>query len=480
MSPATIPEGPAELVHSSLARWAIQRADQVAIFEGHSTLSFAELYARVQQAALMLEQSRAPATVLIDDKLPIQNRVIDFLATITSGRCAAVSDPDWTPATRRAVLELLDPAPASCAPPGPTMPFYVGFTSGSTGLPKGFRRDHQSWVESFRICAETFGPDACSRLMVPGRPSHSLFLFGILFGLWSGGGVVVQDRFSAAELIDTLARGDTPSLVAVPSQLLMLLELATRRDQAAMDSVRLIMISGARWAREHTPALQALFPRARIIEFYGASETSFISWMPADTAVPANVVGYPFGNVDIDIREPQEANGSGLIYVRSPMLFMDYVGGNRDATAALRAGEWISVRDVGRFDARGRLLLMGRQNRMVVTQGKNLFPEEVETVLAASPSVDTASVHGLPHPLRGQQVVAIVRSLAGRTVVKIELMNWCREHLEAYKVPRHVYVCDEWPWTASGKTDHNKLAQALEQHSDGFRDNVSPCLHRLH
>jgi long-chain acyl-CoA synthetase len=480
MNPATIPESPSELVHSSLARWAIQRADKVAILEGQSTLSFAELYARVQQAALTLELSRAPATVLIDDELPIQNRVIDFLATIASGRCAAVSYPDWAPATRRSVLELLDSAPVSCAPPGPNTPFYVGFTSGSTGLPKGFRRHHRSWVESFRICAETFRPDACSRLMVPGRLSHSLFLFGILFGLWSGAGVVVQERFSAAELIETLARGATPSLVAVPSQLLMLLELATRRHQAAMDSVRLIMISGARWAREHTPALQALFPRARIIEFYGTSETSFISWMQADAAVPENVVGYPFVNVDIDIRDPQEADGSGLIYVRSPMLFMDYIGGNRDATAALRADEWISVRDVGRFDAQGRLLLIGRQNRMVVTQGKNLFPEEVETVLAAYPSIETASVHGLPHPVRGQQVVAIVRTQTGSAVVKNELMNWCREHLEAYKVPRHVYVCDEWPWTASGKTDHNKLAQVLEQHIDGSRDNVSPCLHRLH
>ncbi len=480
MNHATISDVPPELVHSSLARWALERADQVAISDGHSTLSFAELFARVQQAALLLEHSRAPSAVLIDDGLPVQSRVIDFLATISSGRCAAVSDPDWTHATRQAVLELLDSTPASSAPPEPRTPFYIGFTSGSTGLPKGFRRHHKSWVESFRICAETFGPDACSRLMVPGRFSHSLFLFGILFGLWSGAGVVVQERFSAAELIDTLAQGDTPSLVAVPSQLLILLELAARRHQAPMESVRLIMISGARWTREHTPALQALFPRSRIIEFYGASETSFISWMLADASVPAHVVGYPFSNVNVVIRNPQESSGSGLIYVRSPMVFMDYVGSNLDATAALREGDWISVRDLGRLDDQGRLLLMGRQNRMIVAQGKNLFPEEIEAVLTACPLVDTASVHGIPHPVRGQQVVAIVRTPLGGAPAKNDLVSWCRERLEAYKVPRHVYVCDDWPWTASGKTDHNKLANFLGQQSEAFRDTNLPCLRRLH
>ena len=480
MNLVTLSEFSSELVHSSLARWAVQRADRVAIFDGHSPLSFAELHTKVEQAALALGHARAPATVLIDDKLPIPNQVIDFLATIASGRCAAVTDPDWTDATRRAVLELLDTTPVSCGPPDPITPFYVGFTSGSTGLPKGFRRHHRSWVESFRMCAETFGPDACSRLLVPGRVSHSLFLFGMLFGLWSGAGVVVQERFSAAELIDNLSQGDTPSLVAVPSQLLLLLELAARRHVAAMEGVRLIMIGGARWAREQTPALQALFPRARIIEFYGASETSFISWMPADAAVPVHVVGYPFANVDIDIRNTQEPGGSGLIFVRSPMVFMDYVGGHRDATAALREGDWTSVRDVGRFDEQGRLLLMGRQNRMIVAQGKNLFPEEVETVLAACPSVDMASVHGLPHPVRGQQVVAIVRTKAGKAMVKNELMNWCRERLEAHKVPRHVYVCDDWPWTASGKTDHGALTGALDLMRDASSGTMSSCLRRLH
>lgn len=472
-------EPPTELVHTPLARWAAERGDAIAIEDGLQALSFAALQAGVRQAAEALNRSRAPATVLVDDRLPTVRQVAHFLAIIASGRCAAVGDPGWPETTRLAVLSTLDTAPADLPPPGPTTPFYIGFTSGSTGLPKGFRRHHRSWTESFRACADTFGPHARSRILVPGRFSHSLFLFGIMLGLWSGAGVVVQERFSAANLVRTLAQGHTPCLVAVPSQLAMVLELAARRRLPPIPDVQLVLISGARWMRERTPALQALLPSARIIEFYGASETSFITWMPADAAVPAEVVGHPFANVQIDIRDAVADDGAGLIYVRSPMVFMDYAGGGHDATGALRDGEWLSVRDIGRLDEQGRLHLLGRQNRMLVTQGKNLFPEEVETVLAGCPGVAAASVHGLPHAVRGQQVVAVVQPRPGEALAAAALAAWCRGRLEAHKVPRRFYACDGWPLTSSGKTDHHALGRHLGQLAGAPADATPACLQPL-
>lgn len=471
MNPAAAGMPTADLVHAPLARWARERPEAVALDDGRTVMRFDELHEAVRQAAAALNAAHAPATVLIDDRLPTLRQAVDFLAVIASGRCAAVSDPDWTAVMRQSVQALFDAAPATLPPPGPTTPFYVGFTSGSTGLPKGFRRHHRSWTESFRVCVDTFGADAASRIAVPGRFSHSLFLFGILLGLWSGAGVVLQERFSAARLLDALRRGDTPCLVAVPSQLVVLLEWAARRALAPIESVRLILISGARWMRERTPELQALFPRARLIEFYGASETSFIAWMPADAQAPPQVVGQPFDNVEIDIRHPDDADGVGLIHVRSPMLFMDYAGGDADATSAQRDGDWLSVGDMGRLDASGRLHLLGRRNRMVVTQGKNLFPEELESVLSAHPDVVAASVHGLPHPVRGQQVAAVLKLRPGADLAAADLAAWCRERLEAYKVPRLFLACHDWPLTASGKTDHPRLGQALAAGKD-----ASPCL----
>ncbi len=474
-----------DLVHAPLAHWASVRGDAVAISDGNRSLTFAELNAAVQQQAVALTQAQAPATVLVDGSATSIQQLIEFLAVISSGRCAAMADPDWPAAVRETMREQIGQLSSAQRELQSTSPFYIGFTSGSTGLPKGFRRHHRSWTESFRICVDTFGPDAASGILSPGRSSHSLFLFGMLLGLWTGAGVVIQEQFSASRALDTLRQGRTPSLIAVPSQLILMIESAVRQAIAPIEATRLIMISGARWARHRTAELQALFPRARIIEFYGASETSFIAWMEADVSAPLEVVGRPFGNVEIDIRDAEAPGSPGLIFVRSPMLFMDYLATKTDvmadATAAIRDGDWLSVRDMGHLDAQGRLCLAGRQNRMITTQGKNLFPEELESVLTAHPGIAKASVQGVPDALRGMKVVAVVQSdpaYAGE-LHAAELSAWCRENLEAYKAPKRYWVCDDWPLTASGKTDHAGLALRLQNHlSDKHKlsNSNTPCL----
>lgn len=466
-------------------------------------------------------QSDALPTARHDDPIA---RLRDFLAIIHSGRAAAVADDDWPDAVRARLAGALAETPATPDAPSALTPFYVGFTSGSTGLPKGFRRHHRSWVESLRAALDAFGPGAQSRVFCPGRLSHSLFLFGALQGLWTGAGVVLQPRFSAARAFHAL-RDDRSGphahcIVAVPSQLAMMLDVAARRKLPPLDGVTLVMISGARWMRERTPALRALFPNARIIEFYGASETSFVAWTDADERLPGAVVGRPFDSVALRIAplQPPSADGAGLIFVRSPMLFNDYVYANADGaiddTAAIREtdvcsgsgsehdphGDWLSVRDVGYLDGAGRLCLIGRAKRMLVTQGKNLFPEEVEAVLRAHPWVEDASVHGIEDAIRGRALVAAVRWRQGagsppagmdeqvradrrndsaetprpfrdetpETVLPpsaAALAQWCRTQLEPYKTPRRFFVCGDahrWPATTSGKTDHPALAILLE------------------
>ena len=474
-----------DLVHAPLAEWAVSRGQAVAIREGAQALTFAQLHAAVTERSRAILKARAPATLMVNDNVPMIDRLVDFLAIITTGRCAAVADPEWPPGVRLAVAQAMPTEAADMTAPLPGSPFYVGFTSGSTGSPKGYMRHHQSWTSSFRACLDEFGPEAGSCILAPGKDSHSLFLFGMLLGLWSGAGVVVQAQFSAARALDTLRGGLTPCLVAVPSQLMLMVEVAKRRGAAPIDAVRLILISGSRWIRARTAELRALFPCARIIEFYGASETSFIAWMDTNDTVPMQVVGHPFKNVDVQIRHPvnggtrEDGEGVGLIYVRSPMVFMGYVGGAGDNTAAIRDGDWLSVRDLGYLDAHGRLCLAGRQNRMIVTKGKNLFAEELETVLETHPAIASASVHGVDDPLRGCQIVAILKlkqGLADQPPSPLQLGAWCRQSLQDYKSPRQYFVCADWCLTASGKTNHPALAQSLRCHLDGTLSADAPCL----
>ena len=160
------------LVHAPLAHWAQAREQVVAMDDGRTQLTFAQLHAAVAQHADTLTKQHAPATVFVDDQLGIIEQMVAFMGIIHSGRCAAVSDPDWPSAVRDRVQRELGTAltePSHTHRATPTSPFYIGFTSGSTGMPKGFRRHHQSWTESLRVCLDTFGQDASSCVIAPGR-----------------------------------------------------------------------------------------------------------------------------------------------------------------------------------------------------------------------------------------------------------------------------------------------------------------------
>ena len=586
----------AGLVHAPLARWARERPRQPAIIQDahgphEQRLDFAGLHAAMRawcppeaaMAGQRITHATAADTVLLTQAADPLTLLTAFLGVIHSGRCAAVADPDWPPALlarMAAALHIKDTFPLghgqdkqgwletpfpddeaslspAFGPPSPDTPFYIGFTSGSTGLPKGFRRDHRSWVETFRVTLQDFGPAAQGRVLAPGRMSHSLFLFGALLGLWTGGGTSVQRRFSATRTLASLADGSCPVLVSVPSQLMLLLAAATRHRHPPIPQLKLLLVSGARWAHEHTPALQQLFPQARIITFYGASETSYISWMESSADTPADAVGRPFSNVQIHIGPtpslptstlptstlpastqpastqptptspaptlpnptpsdstpparnlrapslpdpalpaptpptPARPTPTGLIWVRSPMLFSGYVN-DQDGTAALRVGDWLSVRDVGWLDTEGMLHLTGRENRMIVTQARNLFPEEVEARLQAHPDIRQAAVLGLPDPQRGQVVHAIVQGEAtlraphaspvlhasSPVLQPPALAAWCRETLEPWKVPRHWWIWPgPWPMTASGKTDHAQLQAWLLQQTQERHPSVCRSPH---
>jgi long-chain acyl-CoA synthetase len=121
---------------------------------------------------------------------------------------------------------------------------------------------------------------------------------------------------------------------------------------------------------------------------------------------------------------------------------------------------------------------------MLVTQGKNLFPEEVEAALCRSGLITHASVHGVPDPLRGQQVVALVKlqQSAPDPVLPtaLALAHSCRETLEHFKVPKRFFTCDTWPLTPSGKTDHQALERMLAQYLHPAEHTTPPpCLQPL-
>lgn len=418
-----------------------------------------------------------------------------FLAVGRAGREAQVLDPDWPAEMTRTILTHLSPAllvsfdvrfagdgaivladpllpftqvaPALGAAtdtyfnlePDALAPFYVGFTSGSTGLPKGYRRHHRSWTESFRHDALEFGITPDDVILAPGTLTHSLFLYALVHGLNVGARVILCRRFRpdiAARLIETER---ATVLYGVPTQLQLTIKAA---GVAPLTSMRWILSSGAKWPAGEREPLRRLFPRARFAEFYGASETSFMTVAKADESSPESSVGRAFSGAVVTIRDRAgrslPAGMTGFVFVESPFLFMNYACG--EASDLLRHGDAMSVGDIGFLDPEGFLHLVGRASRKIVTSGKNVYPEEIEQALERHPAVASAAVLGAPDSHRGERLIALVHLRANATVTAADLISYLRGALPLYKVPR-IYACvPDWPLTRSGKTDFDRLRQA--------------------
>ncbi len=230
----------------------------------------------------------------------------------------------------------------------------------------------------------------------------------------------------------------------------------------AFPSLRILMISGAKWRAETRAATEALFPNAGIAEFYGASETSFITIGHPDEKVPAGSVGRAAHGVSLRIRDAEgrdlPVGEAGAIWVGSSMLFDDYACGSAPETR--REGDFLTIGDHGRLDEDGFLYLHGREKRMLVTSGLNVYPEEVEAVLSSLSGIEEAAVFGLPDPLRGVELVAVLRG----SVDEPALRAACRALLPAAKIPRRFLALDDWPRTSGGKADLRALeAIAMER-----------------
>ncbi|SCW77305.1 AMP-binding protein [Ancylobacter rudongensis] len=386
-----------------------------------------------------------------------------FFACAVSGRQAFVYDPAWPAPYRAAIDAALAPAltletlpslaPAAFPPaPSPDAPFYVGFTSGSTGLPKGYRRSHRSWIDSFAASAVEFGLSEQDVVLAPGGLAASLHLYGVVHALHIGALAVMMRQFHPRRALRLIARHGVTALYATPTQLQMLVEAGAGES---FPTLRRLMISGAKWRAETRAATLALFPKAGIAEFYGASETSFITIAHPREAVPAGSVGRPAYGVTLRIRDASgrdlTAGEAGAIWVASSQLFDGYACG--DAPETRREGGFLTIGDHGRLDEAGFLYLHGREKRMLVTSGLNVYPEEVETVLMSLPGIEEAAVFGLPDDLRGVELVAVLRG----AVDEKSLRAACRKLLPAAKIPRRFLSFEDWPRTSGGKADLRAL-----------------------
>ena len=411
--------------------------------------------------------------------------VVAMFATLRAGKSFQVFDPEWPENIRASVAETLGPdlvigtaniellLEGECGGEAPLdvlsradvrAPFYTGFTSGSTGTPKGFRRNQLSWLESFRRDGEIFDLSGDDVFVSLGNLAHSLFVYAVFRGLYAGGKTVFYQRFRPDRILHSIAQTSGTVVYGVPTQYDALVAAAC--GGTVLQSVRLILVSGAKLPDALKPPLRLLFPNALICEFYGTSEHSYITYA-RDGETPSGSVGKPFSGISVQIRDAAgdalPVGDVGRIFVESPLLFDGYE--LADNPTLERDGDALFVGDLGYLDEEGFLFLTGRSDRMFVSSGKNIYPEEIETVVAAYPSVRHACAMGIEDARRGQRPVALVQLELGRNCSSQELKAWCRERLLLHKVPAQFHQVDYWPMTASQKTDVPRLCEWLNSGS---------------
>lgn len=352
---------------------------------------------------------------------------------------------------------------------------YVIYTSGSTGVPKGVMIDHRGAVNTILDINERYGIGRADRVLALSSLSFDLSVYDIFGMLAAGGAVVFPSSGLAADPKHwhQLLRSEGITIWnSVPMLMEMMLEHAA--DAGALESLRLVLLSGD-WIGLQLPGrIRALAPAARVVSLGGATEASIWSILFDIEAVDAKWRSIPYGrpmsNQHIYVLDSHDEicppGITGSIYIGGVGLALGYWGDDAKSHGAFRVHRQTGERiyrtgDIGRYCNGGYVELLGREDAQLKIAGSRVEPGEVETVLQSHPSVRhcvvTAYADGGQRTLRAFAVLH-----PGKQAEASGLLAYLREHLPRYMVPASVTILDRLPLNANGKVDARALSAAIE------------------
>lgn len=380
-------------------------------------------------------------------------------ATWRLGAVAVVHDPDalavssgaaalrerWALAdvVTRVTAEPDHPGHPGAAPEEASHHTWVP-TSGSAGEPRPVILTHGNVAAAVVASRKRLGngPEDRWLLVLP------LFHVGGLAILWraaeAGGRVVLHDRFDPTHVVAALRAGEVTCASLVPTMLHRLLD----HDPGPYPSMRAVLLGGAAAPRSLIErGLEAGLP---VLPTYGMTETAsqVATVVPGEERASLGSVGHPLDGFTVTI-DGAGADGVGEILVEGPAVSPGY------ALEAPRTGPH-RTGDLGRFDAAGRLVVVGRADEMIITGGENVSPSAVEAVLTTHPAVARAVVHGVPDAEWGETVVAVVVAEASDASVA-DLDAFARTRFSAAQRPRRWRIVTDLPLLPNGKVDRRAV-----------------------
>lgn len=408
---------------------------------------------KADEIAYLLEDSAARAIVTLGQFVPVIREAVGALA-----RPPLIVQVDGDPgpggADVREVLGKAMGAGVSPAPRGPDDVAVCLYTSGTTGKPKGALLTHANLAANVRSCQQVFRwvEDDIAMCVLPLFHSLAATVM-LLLPVSVGVTVALEPRFVPDTVARAIAERRVTVFCGVPA--MYAAWARTGPPSANLSAWRVGIAGGAALPVEVLRAFEARFP-ATLYEGYGLTETApVVTVNPIDPAARrVGTAGLPLPDVEVRIEGPNgEALGLdevGEIVVRGPNVMRGYLNQPAATAEALRGG-WFHTGDLGRVDREGFLTIVDRLKDMIIVGGLNVYSREVEDVLAQHPKLAEVAVVRAPDPLRGEVVRAVVAAREGVEVSEREILQFCRERLAGYKVPRAVDIRASLPKTATGK-----------------------------
>jgi long-chain acyl-CoA synthetase len=400
----------------------------------------------------VLEDSGATAMVCVQASLPILRAarrglprwvpivVLDAPADGESGDHTLLGAP---PETQRADVSALGPEDvAVCL-----------YTSGTTGRPKGALLSHRNLIanlESFRAVLRITEEDVFLAVLPLFHAYGATVLF--LEPLSLGATMVVEPRFVPEAVLRAIAQHRVSLFAGVPSMYSVL--AATPRPAGDFSAWRLCISGGAPLPLSVVEAFEAQYG-IPIYEGYGPTECApVLTVNPPFGTRKLGSVGPPIPQVELRVVDDRgqtvPVGAVGEIVARGPNVMRGYLNRPAETAEVLRDG-WYHTGDLGRADADGYYYIVDRKKDLILVGGLNVYPREVELVLCAHPAVSEAAVVGMPDAIRGEAPKAFVILRDGQPAGAQELVQWCRQRLANYKVPRSIVVVPDLPRTVTGK-----------------------------
>ncbi len=470
---------------NALLGMGLVKGDRVAVL-AHNRVEWAEIYAAVAKAGLVavpinFRLTAAETQFICEDcrisAIIVETVLAGIVEAIRPGlglppaRCILMDDvpgPGWT-GYEPLIAAASEAEPDIAVAPEDT--WCLMYTSGTTGNPKGAIRSHLGMAMMALMTQVELGlsRDDDALLVMPMCHANSLNFFTAFLSIGATATIFSRPSFDAALCLRTIGALGVTFSSLTPTHFAMMLDVPPAdRGDAGFEKVAKLMVSSAPARVETKRAIMAMFPNSGLYELYGSTEAGWVTFLHPDEqfehmgTVGREVVGSaPIRLLDDDGNEVPDGQ-PGELFSCGPYAFDGYWNQPAKTAEAFR-GDYLSVGDVAVRDADGYIRLIDRKKNMIISGGENVYPTEVEAVLARHPDVKDVAVVGRMDEKWGERVAAAVVLRPGAALTAEALLAWSKDSLAGHKRPREILFLQphQMPRNATGKILHRVLRDMM-------------------